>query len=315
MRGLTAFTGDTYTDFLAAGIQKAFMTRLFVLLSAVLTASIGTVVVNGQASSRERTLYASVVDKNGEPVTGLGPDEFVVREDKVRREVLRVSRATEPIAIALLVDNSASAEADIRNIRDGLTKFVEQMREGNDIALIGLADRPTILQDYTRNGELLKSGIGRLFAQPGSGMMLLDAIVDVSRGLARRDEPRAAIVAILTDGTEFSNLHYNQVLEPLKQSQAALHALTIGTFSALNTDALRNRASVLDSGPRQSGGQRQTLLSSMAVNGALEKLGRELSNQYKVVYGRSESLIQPETITVGVTRDGLTARGTPERRK
>jgi Ca-activated chloride channel family protein len=320
MRGLTAFTGDTYTDFLRCWHSEGIMTRaVFVLLavlsSAVLTATVGAVVVNGQASSRERTLYASVVDKNGEPVSGLGPDEFIVREDKVRREVLRVSRATEPIAIALLVDNSASADADIRNIRDGLTKFVEQMRTGNDIALIGLADRPTILQDYTRNGELLKSGIGRLFAQPGSGMMLLDAIVDASRGLGKRDEPRAAIVAILTEGTEFSNLHYTQVLEPLKQSQAALHALTIGTFAATTNDALRNRASVLDSGPRQSGGQRVTLLSSMAVGAALEKLGRELSNQYKIVYGRSESLIQPEAVTVGVTRPGLTARGTPERRK
>lgn len=291
------------------------MTRALVLLSALLTATVCAVVVGAQSSSRERTLFASVVDKDGEPVSGLGPDEFIVREDQARREVLRVSRATEPIAIAILVDNSASAETDIRNIRDGLTKFVEQMRADNDVALIGLADRPTILQDYTRNGELLKTGIGRLFAQPGSGMMLLDAIVDVSRGLARRDESRAAIVTILTEGTEFSNLHYNQVLAPLKQSGAALHALTIGTFASLTTDALRNRASVLDAGPRESGGQRQTLLSSMAVTGALEKRARELSNQYKVVYGRPDSLIQPEAITVGVTRPGLTARGTPERRK
>jgi Ca-activated chloride channel family protein len=291
------------------------MTRALVLLSTVLTAAVCAVVVNAQTSSRERTLYASVVDKNGEPVSGLGPDEFIVREDQARREVLRVSRATEPIAIAVLVDNSAGAENDIRNIRDGLTKFVDGMRAGNDVALIGLADRPTILQDYTRNGELLKAGIGRFFAQPGSGMMLLDAIVDVSRGLAKRDEPRAAMVAILTDATEFSNLHYNQVLGPLKQSGAALHALTIGAFSAMTTDAQRNRASVLDAGPRQSGGQRQTLLSSMAVTAALEKLARELSNQYKVVYGVPESLIQPETVTVDVTRPGLTARGTPERRK
>ena len=263
---------------------------------------------------RERTLYAGVVDKNGEPVSGLGPDEFLVREDGVRREVLRVSRATEPMAIAVLVDNSAAAEDDIRNIREGLTKFVQQMRAENDIALIGLGDRPTIIQDYTRNGELLNAGIGRYFAQPGSGMMFLDAIVDVSRGLARRSEPRASMVAILTDGTEFSNLHYNKVLESLKESGAALHALTIGAFSSSMSDALRNRAQVLDAGPRQSGGQRQTLLTSMAVTAALEKLGRELSNQYKVVYGRPESLIQPETVTVGVTRPGLTARGTPERR-
>ena len=39
-------------------------------------------------------------------------------------------------------------------------------RRHADIAIIGLADRPTIYQDYTRNAELLDKAIGRLFAQP-----------------------------------------------------------------------------------------------------------------------------------------------------
>lgn len=280
---------------------------------AVTAAPEGSVSEARQAGARERTVYVSVLDRNGEPVAGLGMDDFIVREEKVRREVLRVSRAVEPIAIALLVDNSAAADDDIRNIRDGLTKFVQQMAPEHDIAIIGLGDRPTILQDYTRNAALLNTGIGRLFAQPGSGMLLLDAIVDVSRGLAKREEPRAAIVAILTDGPEFSNLHYNRVLEQLRQGGAAFHALTIGAFGATNDDALRNRASVLDLGPRQSGGHRVTLLSSMAVQDALAKVARELSNQYKVVYGRPESLVPPENVTIEVTRSELTARGTPAR--
>jgi hypothetical protein len=53
----------------------------------------------------------------------------------------------------------------------------------------------------------------------------------------------------------------------------------------------------------------------MGVGATLGKVARELKSQYKVVYGRPESLIQPQTVTVTVTRPGLTARGTPERRK
>lgn len=270
--------------------------------------------LRAQGGPRERALFTSVVDRDGQPVEGLGADEFVVREDGVRREVLRVTPATEPMAIALLVDNSQAARDEIRNIRDGLTKFVQQMRGHADIAIIGLADRPTIYQDYTRNAELLDKAIGRLFAQPGSGMQLLEAMVEVSRGLNRREEPRAVVVPILTDGTEFSNLHYDTVLDAVKQGGAAVHAVTIGTFPSSMQDAERNRANVLDQAPRRSGGQRVTVLSSMAVPEALTKIGRELLNQYKVVYGRPESLIQPEDVTVEVTRPGLTARGTPERR-
>jgi VWFA-related protein len=268
-----------------------------------------------QAAGREGVIYTSVVDKNGEPVTGLGPDEFIVREDGVRREVLRVTPATEPISIALLVDTSQAATDDIRNIRDAVTAFVEQMHKENDIALITIGDRPTILQDYTRNMELLKQAIGRLFAAPGAGMTLLDALVETSRGLERHEGPRAVIIPVITDGTEFSNRHYRDVTDALKRGGAALHAVTIGTFASSMAEPIRNRATVLDQGPRVTGGQRITLLTSMAAKSALEKLGRELSNQHKVVYGRTESLLQPEAVTVSVTRPGLTARGAVERRK
>jgi VWFA-related protein len=292
--------------------RSVFLPALFLL--AAISVGTGSTAAR-QAGARERTLYATVVDKNGEPVTDLTVNEFVVREDNARREVLRVSRAVDPMALAILVDNSAAAEDDIRNIRDGLTKFIEEMRAENDVALIGLADRPTVLQDYTRNGELLKSAVGRLFAQPSSGMMLLEAIVEVSRGLAQREEPRANIVAILTDGTEFSTQHYDQVLDALKAGGGALHALTVGTFAATMSDELRNRGMVLDQGPRRSGGERHPLLSSMSIGATLGKVARQLKNQYKVVYGRPESLIQPTTVAVTVTRPGLTARGTLERRK
>jgi VWFA-related protein len=302
------------------------MSRVSPFLPAVLLAAAVAAFVTGpdtirvsaaaaQAGARERTIYTSVVDRSGEPVTGLGPDVFVVREDGVRREVLRVSRATEPILIALLVDNSQSSTDDIRNIRDGLTAFVQQMHKEHEIAVIGLADRPTIVQDYTQNAELLNQAIGRLFAMPGAGMTLLDALIETARGLERREGPRAVIIPILTDGPEFSNRYHRDVTDALKRSGAALHALTIGTFPTSMADPIRNRATVLDEGPRVTGGQRITVLSSMAVEQALERLARELSQQYKVVYGRPESLLQPEQVTVTVTRPELTARGTVERRK
>src|SRR5215210_5278988 len=78
---------------------------------------------HAQAGARERTLFVSAVDAKGDPVEALAPDDVIVREDGVRREVLRISRATEPIDIALLVDNSAAAEDAITHMRDALRRF------------------------------------------------------------------------------------------------------------------------------------------------------------------------------------------------
>jgi hypothetical protein len=141
-------------------------------------------------------MYVSAVDREGEPVSGLGPDAFLVREDGVRREVLRVSTATEPIDIAILVDNSAAASDDITFLRNGLSKFVAKIAPGNQLAVISLADRPTILVDYTHDTKRLSDAVGRIFAMTQSGMTLLDAIFETTRGLSRRETPRAVIVPV-----------------------------------------------------------------------------------------------------------------------
>jgi VWFA-related protein len=266
-----------------------------------------------QAGGRERTLYVSAVTDKGEPIDDLRPADVIVREDGVRREVLRLSRATEPMDIALLVDNSAAADDSIIHMRDALRKFVAKMADGNQIAVVALADRPTILVDYTSDQKRLENAVGRLFSMSTSGMTLLDALVETSRGLGRRETPRAVIVPVINDGVEFTNRYHRDVIAAMKAANAPLHAMTIGAFYLTGDEASRERALVLDLGTKETGGQRATLLSPMGLDTALDKLARELSSQYKVVYGRPESLLPPEKLEISSSRPGVTLRGAPMR--
>jgi VWFA-related protein len=265
-----------------------------------------------QAGLRERTIFVSAVDGRGDPVEGLGAPDFAIAEDGRPREVLRVSPAVEPIDIALLLDTSASAERAVPRMRDAVRAFVTQMAVGNQIALVGLADRPTILVDYTSSTERLTQGIGRLFAMHGSGMTLLDAIVEIAAGLRRRETPRAAIVPVITNGVEFTNRYARDVTAAVRTAGAALHAVVVGHLPIGSTEE-RERAIVLDTGTRETGGQHVTLLTESALEQALLRLARELTSQYKVVYGRPESLIPPDKIEVRPARPGVTMRGTPMR--
>lgn len=265
------------------------------------------------ATSRERTLFVSAVDKNGEPVTGLGPEAFVVREDGVRREILRVSPANEPIDIALLVDTSTAASDEIIFFREAISKFVAKMAPGNNIAMIGLADRPTILVDYTNDPKRLSDGVGRLFPMPQSGMTLLDAILETTQGLSRRETPRAVIIPVITDGPEFTNRYSRDVVAALERVDAAMHAVTIGQFAYREEQGIRERSFLLSNGPARSGGQQITLLSPQGLDQAMQRLARELSSQYKVIYGRPQSLIPPERTEVSSAKTGVTMRGAPAR--
>lgn len=265
-----------------------------------------------QAGVRERTLYVSAVDKNGEPVDGLGPEAFVVREGGRRREILRVSRATEPIDLAVLVDNSASSDSEYTFMRDAVSKFVTAMGSQHRIALVGLAERPTALVQYTSDLAQLTDAIGRLFPIGGSGMTLLDGIYETSQGLRRRDGPRAIIVPVVTDGVEFTNRYSRDVVRELKQSGTALHGVGLGRFPYSDEHSIRERSFLIDEAPRATGGQWIMLLAPHALTATMERLARELSNQYKVVYGRPDSLYEGD-VEVGSGRPGVTMRATPER--
>jgi VWFA-related protein len=268
--------------------------------------------LQAQAGVRERTLFVSAVDNRGEPVEGLGPTDFIITEDGRRREVLRISRAVEPIDIAVLVDNSAAAERAVSSLRDGLKAFVGALAGDNQIALIGLADRPTILVDYTTSRTRLEEAAGRIFSMGSAGMTLLDAITETAAGLRRREATRAVIVPVITNGVEFTNRYARDVTRSMQDAGVALHAIVIGVLD-FDTTEERERSLVLDDGSRQTGGQHVTLLTEMAVEQALLKLARQLSSQYKVVYGRPESLIPPEETEVASAREGVTMRGTPAR--
>jgi VWFA-related protein len=258
--------------------------------------------------ARNIDIYVSVLD-NGRPVKDLTAEDFTVREDGNVREVLKAGPATAPLTISILVDDSQAAEPVIHEMRRGLTAFVEQMQGKAEIALATFGERPTPIVDYTESTEALKRGITKIFSRQGAGAYFLDAIVEVSRGLQRRETAaRPTIIALTVEGIEFSNIYHEPVLEDLKKSGATFHVLAIGTPSDSLTDEMRNRNLVIARGTSETGGRRDQVLAASALPEKLKQLGNELLNQYVVTYSRPETLIPPEKVEVTVKRPGAEVR-------
>src|SRR5258708_6843815 len=187
------------------------------------------------AQAIQKSLYVSVVDDAGQPVPGLGPRDFVVREDNAAREVLTVRPADEPMQIALLVDTSQVARNDISHMRTALPPFVAALTSPNEsgaknqIAIIAFGERPTVFTEYTSSPAPLQKGIDRIWAQQGSGPYFVDAVYEVVEAFKKRGATRPVIVAIVAEGGEMSYRQYDQVLDPLRARAAPLYALMIGS--------------------------------------------------------------------------------------
>jgi hypothetical protein len=276
----------------------------------------GATLLSGQAPRTvDRDLFVSVLTNAGAPATGLAPGDFVVREDDLVREVLRARRATDPIDLTILIDNSQAAGAAILDLRRALEAFTATMADHGRVALIGVADRPTILTESTNDKALLLKGVQRVFAMPGSGATVLEGIDEVLAGLKKREAERAALLVIWLGAPEFSNIGHLKVLQDLQAGGAALHVLTVGPGVPRDaaTPEGRDREVVFDQGSRDTGGRRTNELSPMSLKDALDQLAAELTNQYRITYARPDSLIPPNKVEVSVRPPGLTARGTPVR--
>jgi hypothetical protein len=286
--------------------------RLFVAALAVAAfACAATYRLDAQTSTR--AMYVSALTDAGAPAADLGPGDFIVREDNVAREVMKVEPAVDPMEIAVLVDTSQAARNDISHVRTALPPFVKTLTTGevkNEVAIIAIGERPTVFTNYTFIQKDLQKGIDRIWSTQGSGAYMLDGVIETGQGFKKRKTARPVIVAILSEGPELSNRHHDEVIDSLKNNGVAFHAITLGRPSSSLSDEMRERAIVLDDGPKLTGGRRSELLTPMALAAQLVQLADELTHQYKITYAHPQSLIPPEKVTVTSAKAGVTARGT-----
>ncbi len=285
------------------------------LIVAVL-ACLGPVDGRAYAQARERVAFVTVADRaTGTPRDAVTPADIVIREDGTTREILRVARATGPMPVAVIVDTSAAAESAVPDFRNALTAFAKGMGDLGPLAIVGMGARPAVITDYTSTPATFAAGIGRVFSQPTTGATVIEAIDEVSRGLAKRESERAALVLVSMGGLEMSSPSYQRALTRLKESGASLHVvmLQLPGRSPLGVDAVRERDRLLDLGVRQTGGSRNDVLASMSFPQALSDIARLLTHQFRVVYARPQTLIPPESVTVTAAAPDAVAYGGPAR--
>ena len=251
----------------------------------------------------ERVIYTSVVDRDGAPVVDLTIKDFVVREDGQAREILRVARDNDPLQIALLVDNSVSMRSNLPLLRKAVTAFIDATRDDVQLALITLAERPTILVGYTTDRVALRRAADGMFAYDAANY-LLDGIAETSQGLVKRRMWRSAIAVITGIGPEMSYRQYTEVLRFFREGGASLHVVQVG----LGIGG-QGREIVVSKGTSETGGRFEEVLMPTGLELKSRQLATELSNQYRVTYARPSRLVPPSKTEVSVRRPDLRARG------
>ena len=266
-----------------------------------------------------RTAYVTVIDKNGVPVTDLGPNDFQVKEGGKSRDVIEAGMTNVPMRISLIVDDNGTGI-----FRAGVAKFIERLQGRAEFALSTVTGQHQKIVDYTADVDQLVAAIGQLTARPGTndGGQLLEGIFETAKDLQKRRTRRPVIVVLTVGGEEHSTVPAHHVLEELQKSGAALHVIAMNNSSLRATAAIQrpgalleenlNLSEVIGDGPKQTGGKREEIVASTGIVVGLQALAEALRNQYSVTFSRADEPKSGDKFSVSVKRPGMTVRA-PER--
>jgi hypothetical protein len=261
----------------------------------------------GDRPAELRFLSAAITSARDEPIGGVSRDELVVIENGVARIVNSVERDTRPLSLAVLVDTSAAVLNSYRlNIVPAVLRLLSQLPEGSSYTLWTTGDRPTRVSEPGTDPAAAKKALERIAPQGGS--MLLETIVDAGKALRKQEGARRALVIVSAFGPEFSSRDRRQVIdETLGMGLEVVSAVLIDEGAGADRDMRVDYEQTLVELTGKTGGLLERLLSSLATDGALAKIARDLGTRYRIGYATVPEL-KERKIELKVARPGVRVR-------
>ena len=265
------------------------------------------------AADESRTVTVTVTDDKGAPIDGLVAQDVAVLESGAARTLTRVEKDERPLRLAVLVDTSEPMGEHYRlHIVDPVLRLLGRLPKGTEFAVWTTGDRPNKVVDYGQGTVAAAKALQRIFPQGGN--TLLDALVEASKDLQSKEAARSAIVVVTGTGAGFTNYSKEQVVDIVRPIGATVLAAEIeesgaaasrGQGEVSQNDYDYTLANLADG----SGGRRDTLLSAMGVERALDSFAGELSSQYRLTYESVAGLKDKDRkVEVKVARPGAKVR-------
>ena len=260
------------------------------------------------------SLNVTVTDGNNRYVTDLGADSFQIYEDGALQEVSFYNRTQLPIALALLMDTSASMNERMSTAQEAAVGFAERLRAEDLGSIIDFDSRVEILQGFTNSLDDLKLAIRRTSA--GGSTSLYNAIYISLKELEKIDattteDIRRQAIVVLSDGEDTSSLvDFEEVLELAKRSNTTIYTIGLKSQDLRSVRGFREADFVLRQLAQETGGRAFFPKQVDDLPEIYERISDELSSQYTLGYTSKNPLQDGKwrRLVVRVDRPNVAAR-------
>ena len=280
----------------------------FAVVGAVLAHSAFTPPAAAQTQTGgTRTVFASVVAKDGSPITDLSAADFEVREGGKVQPIVSAKLATTPLRVHIIVEDGGTGAFQL-----GVLRLMQALAGRTEFALTTVLVQSERILDFTDNVQLIGDAIQKL-GRRGTGTGGNQLMEAISRALEDIASPgkHGVLIVLRIGNEEASAMTAVSVREALRKSGATMFVVSRTgaskappTFAGVNSmtaeaaqrqmddtelrDAALQLNLVLGDGSRDSGGsQVETALTSAVPT--LQQLASEIRNQYEITYSLVEN--------------------------
>jgi len=259
-----------------------------------------------------KSLFVSVLDENGRPERQFSADDVALREDGQDRAIVQVKPASQPIAVAVLIDTAmgtrvtdayGTPEEYVRDLRVSANAFAEQLltlAPDAQVSLMEFGQAAVTMVPFTTDLTKYKDGVNHLVSRAGVGSVLYEALAQSNKDLAGLKTARRAIVSVnLEPSDEQSRDDPKAIMDAFRKSSAQLWSVSVQRGGLKNS----KRDVVLNELAKLSGGQRNFVVGISAVPDILRSYASALAMQYEIVYQRPENAKGAKAIQVGTAKE------------
>ncbi len=228
----------------------------------------------------------NVVDRHGQPVSGLHRDEFSLSEDG-HPETIRVFQATavHPLSMVMAIDTSVSVRKDLPFAKQAVADLAASLLGRDDrVELLEFASDVTQIVPFTGDLHQLDRGLRTLHSDGPTA--LYAAIAQAANDLA--NHPGRKVIVVISDGSNsVDGVDYEQARTAALRAQASIESIILVPIDA---DAGRDLGGehALIQLARDTGGQYFYADGAAPMRDAVTQLSLALRSEYLLSYYPSQ---------------------------
>jgi Ca-activated chloride channel family protein len=246
-------------------------------------------------------------------VPDLEESDFEVFEDGAKQPLSFFSRTQQPIALAVLLDTSASMNERLPTAQEAAIGFAKRMRPEDVMEVIDFDSQARILQTFTNDVAALEKAIRSTDVNGSTSLYnaIYVSLKELKRAKANSpEEIRRQAIVVLSDGDDTSSLvPYEEVLDLAKRSETAIYAIGLRPSGTYRTE-FKEAEFVLKQLAQETGGRAYFVLTAAELPKIYEQISEELANQYSLAYSSKNPMRNGawRRIVVRVNKPNMIAR-------